>query len=177
MRRRANQAFLRYLSWNTPEGDLKKETQKCLEILSAYLEKSSYFFGEKVCSGDAVAFGYLASALYLQLPDNFLSEQIQKFPLLVSFVDRILDQHLGKHFFFICLFVCLFLFFACCSQHLHLSGVEKLPFPVKYPTEVNTSFVLSTSKHLPTLVNYGIYAVIGAGMAMLFVNAYRESKQ
>lgn len=99
MRRRAQQAYLRYLSWNTVQLDLEKELEKTFQVLSTYLEKSKYFFGDTVCSADAVVFGYLAAALYLQLPDNIMSETLQKFPLLVGFVDNILETYLGKFFF------------------------------------------------------------------------------
>ena len=57
--------------------------------LDAKLGSKKYFMGENPTSLDAVVFGHLAIQYFAPMPDSSLREEIQKFPRLVNYLERV----------------------------------------------------------------------------------------
>lgn len=86
LRRRQIKAEIR----DQPSDSLMFDAGIALTALSTRLgDRGKYFYGDKPSVLDAIVFGYLASVMYVPLPNGNLRGQIANFGNLVSFVSRI----------------------------------------------------------------------------------------
>ena len=67
-----------------------------LAALSTRLGSSKFFYGDKPSVLDAIVFGYLATVLYMPLPNAELRGNIAKYSNLLSFVTRISSEYMKK---------------------------------------------------------------------------------
>lgn len=65
---------------------------KDLRALAAQLKDKTYFFGDKISSIDTCVYSIIANCWYQPIPTP-LKEEIKRYPYLVDYCDRILDQY------------------------------------------------------------------------------------
>ncbi|KAJ8978288.1 hypothetical protein NQ317_001567 [Molorchus minor] len=68
---------------------LNRTATECLQVLSARLGTSDYFFGSSPTSLDVVVYTYVAPLLKLPFPSNELNSIINMWPNMTNFIKRI----------------------------------------------------------------------------------------
>ncbi|KHN81466.1 Metaxin-1 -like protein [Toxocara canis] len=91
-RRRRAQAYVAACARS--ESQLIRDAIMAINLLSAKLGDSKYFYGDKPSSLDALVFGYLAPMLKLPLPSDRLQQHIMGCPNLVRFIESIISIYL-----------------------------------------------------------------------------------
>jgi glutathione S-transferase len=74
------------------DEEIRLITQKALQALSTILGDKSYFFGDKLCTFDATAYGILAQLVSSTI-DNPYNDMAKKYTNLVGYCERITQQY------------------------------------------------------------------------------------